>query len=137
MALTHLADTSVLSRLGKAPVAAAVEPLVEAGALARTTMTDLEICFSARNQEEWSRLADALDVCAPIDIEASQFRRALAVQRLLAGAGHRGRKVSDLLIAAAAEQHRLSVLHYDADFDLISAVTGQPVEWVVPAGSVD
>ena len=29
------------------------------------------------------------------------------------------------------------VLHYDADFDRIAAVTGQPCEWVVPAGSVD
>jgi hypothetical protein len=28
------------------------------------------------------------------------------------------------------------VLHYDADFDLISEVTGQRCEWVVPAGSV-
>jgi hypothetical protein len=29
------------------------------------------------------------------------------------------------------------VLHYDSDFDHISAVTGQPTEWVVPQGSVD
>jgi hypothetical protein len=29
------------------------------------------------------------------------------------------------------------VLHYDSDYDLISAITGQPAEWVVPAGSVD
>jgi hypothetical protein len=31
----------------------------------------------------------------------------------------------------------LVVLHYDADFDRISAVTGQRCEWVVPAGSID
>ena len=47
------------------------------------------------------------------------------------------RKVPDLLIAAAAEANGLTVLHYDADFDRISAVTGQRSEWVVPAGSVD
>jgi hypothetical protein len=29
------------------------------------------------------------------------------------------------------------VLHYDSDFDLIAAATGQPTEWVVPAGSID
>lgn len=29
------------------------------------------------------------------------------------------------------------MLHYDADFDLISAVTGQRSQWVVPAGSVE
>jgi hypothetical protein len=31
----------------------------------------------------------------------------------------------------------LVVLHYDSDFDLISSVTDQPVEWVVPRGTVD
>jgi hypothetical protein len=30
----------------------------------------------------------------------------------------------------------LSVLHYDADFDRIAAVTGQPHEWIVPKGSL-
>jgi hypothetical protein len=29
------------------------------------------------------------------------------------------------------------VLHYDQDFDQIGKVTGQPCEWVVPAGSID
>jgi hypothetical protein len=28
-------------------------------------------------------------------------------------------------------------LHYDADFDLISAVTGQPCQWVLPPGAAD
>jgi hypothetical protein len=29
------------------------------------------------------------------------------------------------------------VLHYDGDFDVIAAITGQAVAWVVPAGSAD
>jgi len=28
------------------------------------------------------------------------------------------------------------VLHYDADFDLIAEITGQPCEWVVPRGTI-
>jgi hypothetical protein len=28
------------------------------------------------------------------------------------------------------------VLHYDAAFDRIAEVTGQPVEWIVPRGTV-
>jgi hypothetical protein len=44
--------------------------------------------------------------------------------------------VPDLLVAAAAEQAGLAVLHYDADFDRIASVTGQSCGWVVPAGSV-
>lgn len=137
MALTHLADTSVLTRLASPSVAAAIRPLLERGALARTSMTDLEIGFSARNAKEWHALVDALDLCAPVAVQASYFERALEVQRALAGAGQRGRKIPDLLIAAAAERHSLTVLHYDGDYELIAGVTGQPVEWVVPAGSVD
>ncbi|KHG70065.1 toxin, partial [Mycobacterium tuberculosis] len=30
-----------------------------------------------------------------------------------------------------------SFVHYDADFDLIAAVTGQPCQWIVPAGTID
>jgi hypothetical protein len=59
------------------------------------------------------------------------------VQRLLAGRSQSGRKIPDLLVAAAAEDAGLVVLHYDADFDRISAVTGQRCEWVVPPGSID
>jgi predicted nucleic acid-binding protein len=44
--------------------------------------------------------------------------------------------IPDLIVAAAAEEASLTVLHYDADFDQIAKVTGQPVEWVVPRGSV-
>ena len=35
-----------------------------------------------------------------------------------------------------AERHGVTLLHYRADYDLIAEVTGQPVEWVVPRGSV-
>lgn len=46
-------------------------------------------------------------------------------------------KIPDLLVAAAAaEAHNLTVLHYDAHFDLIGSVTGQPSQWVVPPGTV-
>jgi len=38
--------------------------------------------------------------------------------------------------AAAAEAAGLVVLHYDHDFDLIAGITGQPTDWIVPAGTV-
>ena len=65
------------------------------------------------------------------------FARAVEVQGALADQGlHRSVGLEDLLIAAAAEQAGLTVLHYDRDFDLIGKVTGQPMEWVVPPGTV-
>jgi len=56
---------------------------------------------------------------------------------MLSARRQRGRKIPDLLVAAAAEELNLGVLHYAADFDLIASVTGQRCEWVVPAGTVD
>ena len=44
-------------------------------------------------------------------------------------------KVPDLLIAAIAQRHQLTVLHYDKDYDKISATTGQATQWIAPAGT--
>ena len=137
MALTHLVDISVLTRLGRSTVRAALEPLAAGGQVGRAGISDLEVGFSARNLREWTRLAAALAVFPLIETDAMHLRRARQVQRLLASRGLRGRKVPDLLIAAAAEENGLAVLHYDADFDLIARVTGQPCAWVVPAGTID
>jgi hypothetical protein len=137
VALTHLVDTSVLTRLSRAAVRTALETLTTGGRVARAGISDFEVGFSARNLGEWTRLAAALAAFPLIETEAAHLRRARQVQRQLASRGLRGRKIPDLLIAAAAEESGLAVLHYDADFDLITGVTGQPCEWVVPAGSID
>jgi predicted nucleic acid-binding protein len=50
-------------------------------------------------------------------------------------AEHRSASLSDLVIAAAAERAQVTLLHCDADYDLIASVTRQPVDWVVPRGS--
>ncbi len=137
MALTHLLDSSVLTRLGQPTVREAIEPRAKRSELARAGISDLEIGYSARNAAEWDRLLEALNAFELVETTSAHLRRARQVQRLLASKHQRGRKIPDLLVAAAAEAENLAVLHYDADFDRIAAVTGQPCKWVVPAGSVD
>lgn len=137
MALTFLVDTSVLKRLGRPAVRKVIEPLAAAGRLGRPRICDLEVGYSARTADEWDRLVEALDAFDAVDTTAAHVRRALQVQRLLAERSQRGRKIPDLLVAAAAEALDLGVLHYDGDFDLIASVTGQRCTWVVPAGSVE
>ncbi|MEI8051298.1 MAG: PIN domain-containing protein [Actinomycetes bacterium] len=137
MALTVILDTSVLIRLSEPSVRAAVEEVLETERVARTTITDLEIGFSARSGAEHDAL---LGFTAEIDelvVGAPEQRRALSVQRTLAERGLRGRKIPDLLIAAAAEISGAQLLHYDQDFDHIATVTGQSCRWVVPRGSLD
>ena len=65
------------------------------------------------------------------------WRRVLDVQASLWRSGRvRAVGLADLLIAAVAERERVTVLHYDGDYDVIAEVTGQPTQWVVPRGSV-
>lgn len=137
MALRFLVDTSVLKRLGHLDVRGVIEPLAARGELGRASICDLEVGYSARNAAEWDELLRALDAFAPVETTAAHIVRALQVQRLLAERSKRGRKIPDLLVAAAAEELSITVLHYDADFDLISEVTGQDSQWVVPAGTID
>jgi predicted nucleic acid-binding protein len=136
MALSHLADTSVLTRLRHQKVRTVIEPLASTGTIGRVGISDLEIGFSARNAAEWDGLLGALEVFELVETTDRHVQRARQVQRQLALRHRRGRKVPDLLVAAAGEERDLTVFHYDADFDLIAAVTGQRCEWLLPAGTI-
>lgn len=136
MALKYVVDTSVLKRLSRVEVRAVIEPLAVSGQLGRPRICDLEVGYSARNADEWDQLVGALDAFDAVETTAAHLRRALQVQRLLAQRSQRGRKIPDLLVAAAAEELDVAVLHYDADFDLITSVTGQRCHWVVSAGTI-
>ena len=137
MAVSYLLDTSVLTRLGEMAVMEVVRPLASQGRAARARISDLEVGFSARNDVEWDDLMNALNAFPLVETTAEHLRRALQVQRLLAVKSQRGRKIPDLLVAAAAEEAGYTVLHYDSDFDLIASVTGQASRRIVPRGSVD
>lgn len=137
MALTHLLDTSVVSRLGAPAVKDVIEPLVKHGRIGRAGITDLEVGYGSRNAREWDQDMADLSVFDLVETTAEHIRRARQVQWLLASRRQRGRKVPDLLIAAAAEDAGLTLLHYDADFDQIARVTGQVCQWVVPPGTID
>lgn len=133
-----LADTSAVARIGKPAVRARLVPLIEAGLVARCTVTDLEAGVSARNGPDWERTRSARVGWSQAPIDQVVLGRAWDVQGKLAAQGlHRAVKIGDLIVAAAAERSDLVVLHYDHDFDRIANVTKQPVEWIVPAGAGD
>jgi predicted nucleic acid-binding protein len=134
----YLVDKSVWARADKPSVALALQGLILRGLVGTCGIIDLEILYSARSGNEHDEfLADRRDFeWFPTTDEI--VTRAIEVQGLLAHQGnHRALSVADLLIAASAERHELTVLHYDGDYDMIAKVTGQPTEWVVPRGSAD
>lgn len=138
--VTYLFDKSALARVNRSTIVAdAFEGLALEGRLATCAVVDLEIGFSARTLREFdSVFQDRRGLYQELFLTREVTRRALAVQRELVRRGkHRGPGASDLLVAACAEIHDAVVVHYDADFDTIAAVTKQAVRWVVPRGSVD
>lgn len=133
-----LADNSALSRMRHESVSAALIPLITGGVIARCGIFELELLFSARSYRDFTVTRERLELGYPVvPTEEVDFERAIDVMGLLARSGkHRSASIPDLLLAAVAERHRLEVIHYDADFDHIASVTGQPVRWVVPQGSL-
>jgi predicted nucleic acid-binding protein len=134
----HLVDTSAIARVADVRVRRELTRLGRLGLLATCITIDLEVGYSARSPDEHARTA-ALRATGLVDLplHPAVAARARAVQAMLARRSrHRAAGVVDLLTAAVAEHHAAVVLHYDADFEHIAAVTGQDQRWVVPRGTV-
>lgn len=136
---TWLVDKSVLARVGVPAVAGSLLPRLLAGQVGVALITELEVGFSARSMQDYdSTRHDLLDLLIPVTMPVRAEERARELQRDLVARGHhRGISVPDLVSAAIADIEGVAILHYDADFDLVSEVTGQTTEWVVPRGSID
>lgn len=137
MKARYLVDKSALARTSFPSVRKRLEPIIEAGEAATCAVIDLEVLYSARSGEEYRKILRRRSLAyATVPVDEDVLRRAIEVQGTLAESGHHRVPIPDLIIAAAAEAAGLVVLHYDADFERIAKVTGQPVEWVVKRGSV-
>lgn len=126
-----LIDKSALVRLGASAEAAVWAERIERGVVRITTVTLLEIGYSARDAGDLdSGLRGAPVGSMPIEYTTPIAEdRAVRVLTLLADRGqHRAPSVPDLIIAATAESAGLVVLHNDKDFELIAEITGQPVQ---------
>jgi predicted nucleic acid-binding protein len=109
--------------------------LASQNALATCEIVALELLYSARGVVDYEQRWADLQALPWLHLTEAVMTRALGTQRLLAARGQHRRPIPDLVIAAAAVEHDATVLHYDRDFDLIAAVTGQPARWIVPSGT--
>ena len=128
---TWLIDRSALVRLHQAAESAEWLARIDRGLVRISTITRLEVGFSARTVDDHRLLLDGPPISSmPVEHLTPRIEdRAVAVQHELAAQGrHRAPSIPDLLIAATAELVGLTVLHVDKDFELIAEVTGQPVE---------
>lgn len=136
MSRLYLADKSALEQRRHSGVARELLALLlTEGALASCHVVALEVLYSARNLEDYTTLRTDIDALPWLPCDEAAMDRAMAVQELLAARGQHRLPLPDLMIAATAERHSATVLHYDHDYELIAAVTGQPTQWIVERGS--
>lgn len=129
--MTWLVDKSALVRLGDSPHAAQWASRIERGLVAISTVTRLEVGYSARSASDFARTLGLPPIASmPVAYLTPVMEdRAVEVQGLLAQRGlHRAPSIPDLLIAATGELSGRTVLHLDKDFDLIAEITQQSVE---------
>jgi predicted nucleic acid-binding protein len=125
-----LIDKSALVRLADAADASEWADRIERGMVRISTVTRLEVGYSARTAAQARSIFRVPPISAmPVEyLTPSIEDRALEVQLALAAKGrHRAPSIPDLIIAATAELAGLSVLHMAKDFELIAAITGQPL----------
>jgi predicted nucleic acid-binding protein len=126
-----LVDKSALVRLAESEEAAEWAARIQRGLVRISTLTRLEVAFSARSATELRESMTKPPLASmPVEYLTPPIEdRAVAVQVALAERGHhRGPSIPDLLIAATAELAQLTVLHIDADYEVIADLTGQSVE---------
>lgn len=105
-------------------VAERLEPLINGGLVASCASLDAEALYSARTPEEYEQVrADRREAYEYLPIDDGRWQRAFDAQRALAGTGrHRAVGIADLLTAVLAAEHRMTVVHYDADFEIAAEV---------------
>lgn len=138
MPARYLVDTSALARSERPGVKERLTPLLDGGQAGICGVVALEVLYSTRGHEAMSaRRSDLARSFSRIAMVEADFTAAEELMHKLASRGmHRSAGLADLLVAVCARRTSLTILHYDSDFDLISGVTGQSAEWIVPRGSM-
>jgi predicted nucleic acid-binding protein len=126
--MSWLIDKSAINRLHLTSDADAWANRIDRGLVRISTVTRLEIGFSARSIDDHRAMFTEPPITSmPVEYLTPAIEdRALEVQAALAQRGqHRAPSIPDVLVAATAELAELTVLHVDKDFELIAAITGQ------------
>lgn len=85
----------------------------------------MEILAGARDDDRHAKLERLVNGLPSLRVDdAVDFRSAAAIYRTARRAGQTIRSVNDCLIAAVSIRHGASIIHRDADFEAISAITG-------------
>jgi hypothetical protein len=88
----------------------------------------MEVLAGARDERHLSDLRRLLARASTISVEPIDYEEAAALYRACRRQGDTVRKLIDCLIAAAAMRASASILHLDADYDILARHTSLRIE---------
>jgi predicted nucleic acid-binding protein len=138
MSERYLIDKSALARWEQDVIADVLEPLHDRGLLCVAGPVYVETMYSARDKQDAQHLRERLQGFDYLPCPDEVWDSAIETQdKAIAKGNHRAFSLADLVIASIAQRHRVTVLHYDEDYDQIAGLTGHPSRWVVDPGMAD
>jgi predicted nucleic acid-binding protein len=134
-----IADTSAWVRASHPLVRDRWAQALRGGQVATCSIVTLELLYSARNAEELAAIEAEQALLREVPVAVSAQRAAIGSLRELAtgGPGQHRVPLADALIAAAAQDAGVDVLHYDRHYDRLARVLGLVSVWIAPAGSLE
>ena len=121
--MIYLLDTSGLVRLlGNRRLQDAWYDAIDASAIGSCYPQRAEFLYSARNALEYDEITEMFgDLYPDVAVPKNAGRWIATVQHQMARAGqHRSASAVDLIIAATAAHHGLTILHDDADYRTVA-----------------
>jgi predicted nucleic acid-binding protein len=133
-----ISDASAIHRAKRPAVRESVLAAINARQIVTCEIVTLELLQSARNRDEVEEHEASQSTFHHVPVTRSVQRAALTALRELArrGAGYHRVPVPDVLIAAAAQEAGVGVLHYDHHFDRLAKVLHFRSVWLAPARSL-
>jgi predicted nucleic acid-binding protein len=105
-----------------------IRELGKAESIAVCAAAMLEMLAGARHQREWMTMVAAFDGLRRVEL--TDPMAAVELQGTLARQGRHRVSVVEVLVAATAAEHGLTVLHYDHDVERLIDATGGKHEWI-------
>jgi predicted nucleic acid-binding protein len=134
-----VADTSAWGRASHPRVRDLWASAIRGRQIATCSIVTLELLYSTRNADEFGIVEAEQALLRDVPVAASVQRAAVRALRDLAadGPGQHRVPLADALIAAAAQDAAVDVLHYDHHYDRLAQVLHFTSVWISPPGSLE
>jgi predicted nucleic acid-binding protein len=134
-----IADTSAWARASHPLIRDQWAAALRGRQIATCSIVTLELMYSARNEQDLMTVEPEQALLRDVPVATSAQRAAMGALRDLAadGPGQHRVPLADALIAAAAQDASVDVLHYDHHYDRLANALHFKSIWIAAAGTLE